>query len=100
MKHLIFAAAVMLSTPGLAEVGKPFEQIDLDRALPSLPDKVVAYERIPAERMPFEQSQLDRGVVGEPERVMLVQLGNTSYKSDEGSENVWANDHNFIAPAP
>jgi hypothetical protein len=34
-------------------------------------------------------------------RVQLVQMGNTSYKSDEGSqESPWANDHNFIAPAP
>jgi hypothetical protein len=104
MKRLIIATAIMLSTPALAEVGKPFEQVDLDRALPSIPDNVAVYERIPAERMPFEQSMLDRAILAEPERerVQLAQLGSTSYKSGEDSEqkNPWANDHNFIAPAP
>ena len=106
MKRLIFAATVvLLCTPALAQVGKPFEQLDLDRALPSLPERVVVYQRIPADRMPFEQSQLDRGITGEPpERVRLAQLGNISYKSDEDASEVtekpWANDHNFIAPAP
>jgi hypothetical protein len=105
MKHLIFAAAMALSAPGLAEVGKPFEQLDLDRALPqSLPERVVVHQRIPADRMPFEQSQLDRGITGEPERVMLAQLGNLSYRSAEepvegAAGNPWANDYHFIAPA-
>jgi hypothetical protein len=106
MKRLIIATAIMLSTPALAEVGKPFEQLDLDRALPSTPDNVAVYERIPAERMPFEQTMLDRAILGEPEpeRVQVAQLGSASYKSGEDSEssdkNPWANDHNFIAPAP
>jgi hypothetical protein len=101
MKRLIIATAILLSTPALAEVGKPFEQVDLDRALPSIPDNVAVYERSPAERMPFEQTMLDRAILGERERVQVAQLGSASYKSGEDSEkNPWANDHNFIAPAP
>jgi hypothetical protein len=101
MKRLILAAA-FLSTAALADAGKPFEQLDLDRALPtSLPDNVAAHEPIPRERLPYEQSQVDRGNIGQPERVQVVQTGNTSYKSDASAEeSSWATDHNFIAPAP
>ncbi len=107
MKRLIVATAVALSAPALAEVGKPFEQTELDRALPQIAVSVAGYEGISADRMPFEQSELDRRVTGEqPERVQLAQLGSASYKSAtddtsaEDAQNPWANDHNFIAPAP
>jgi len=99
MKRLIVAAALAVSGPVLADTVAPFEQNELDRALPSVPENV-AYGQIPAERMPFEQTQLDRGAIGEPERVQLASLGDTSYRSAEGSESPWANDHSFIAPAP
>lgn len=100
MKRLIVAVAVALSTaPALADVGAPFEQNELDRALPSVSETTAAYERISSDRMPFEQTQLDRGSIGSPEPVLVAQLGSMSYKSDEDSESVWATDHNFIAPA-
>lgn len=70
MKRLIVAVAIALSTaPAVA--GAPFEQTELDRALPSIGS----------------------------ERVLVAQMGGTSYKSDEGNGSVWATDHNFIAPA-
>lgn len=100
MKRLIIAAAIVFAGPALAESSAPFEQAELDRALPSVPASVTAYAPIAKERMPFEQSQLDRGAIGEPEEVQLTQVGTGSYKSAEPSESVWANDHNFIAPAP
>ena len=100
MKRIIVAVAFALSTvPALADVGAPFEQNELDRALPALTESVAAYEPISSERMPFEQTQLDRGSLGMPEPVLVAQIGGRSYKSDEGSESAWANDHNFIAPA-
>jgi hypothetical protein len=102
MKRLIAVLAIAVSSPILAEAGKPFEQVDLDRALPSSVSAYVGgYERSSAaDDMPFEQTQLDRGAIGESERVQLAQIGNASYKSDEGSESPFANDHNFVAPAP
>jgi hypothetical protein len=100
MKRLIVAVAIALSTaPALANVGAPFEQNELDRALPALPENVAAYETISSDRMPFEQSLLDRGSLGLPDHVMVAQIGGTSYKSDEESESAWATDHNVIAPA-
>jgi hypothetical protein len=100
MKRLIVAAAIALATaPALADVGAPYEQNELDRALPALPETVAAYESISSERMPFEVTQFDRGDLGASEPVRVAQIGNLSYKSDEGSESPWANDHNFISPA-
>ncbi len=99
MKHLIAAVALAVSaTTALAEVGAPFEQNELDRMLPTVPDNQASYRAIPASSLPFEQTQFDRGDSASPESVKLAQIGNASYKSDEGSESVWANDHNFVAP--
>jgi hypothetical protein len=102
MKRLVVAVALALSTaPALAEHrDTPFEQNELDRALPALPAGAAPHEPIPSERMPFEQSMLDRGHVGLPEPVLLASTGGTSYKSGEESESPWASDHNFISPAP
>ena len=101
MKRLIVAVAIALSSaPVLAEHrDSPFEQTELDRALPAVPENVTAHEPIASDRMPFEQSQLDRGILGTPEPVLLVQVGGLSYKSGEESESPWSADHNFIAPA-
>jgi hypothetical protein len=100
MKRLIVAVAIALFTaPALADVGAPFEQTELDRALPALPENPSTYESISSDRMPFEQAQFDRGDLGTSERVLVAQIGGMSYRSDEGRESVWATDHNFIAPA-
>jgi hypothetical protein len=100
MKRFIVAVAFALSAaPALANVGAPFEQNELDRALPNVPESVSTYEPIASDRMPFEQTQLDRAILGTPETVLLAAVGGMSYKSDEGGESPWASDHNFIAPA-
>jgi hypothetical protein len=100
MKRLIAAVALAVSAGAvMAETGAPFEQNELDRMLPSLPDNVASYSAIPASSLPFEQTQFDRGDSASPESVKLAQVGAASYKSDEGSESVWANDHNFVSPA-
>ncbi len=99
MKRFIVVVAIALSSaPAFADAGAPFEQNELDRALPNVPE-VTAYETISSESMPFEQTQLDRGVTGEPEKVQVATLGGMSYKSDEDGESPWTSDHNFIAPA-
>ena len=101
MKRLIVAIAIALSAaPALADTNGPFEQNELDRQLPALPDNVAAYEPSGRAGMPFEQTQFDRGDSASPESVKLAQIGTASYKSDENGESPWAMDHNFIAPAP
>jgi hypothetical protein len=100
MKRFIVVVAIALSSaPAFADVGAPFEQNELDRALPNVTENATTYEPISAERMPFEQTQLDRGILGEPDKVELAALGGMSYKSDEEGDSPWTNDHNFIAPA-
>jgi hypothetical protein len=100
MKRLIAAVAIALCTaPAFADVGAPFEQTELDRALPAVPENLAAYEPISSDRMPFEQTRFDRGDLGTPEHVQLAQIGGMSYKSGtEENESVWANDHSFVAP--
>jgi hypothetical protein len=84
MLGLIIAAVIVLAT--LGDVDAPLKQLDLDLALPPLPDNVAAYQPIPRERMRFEQNRLDRNAFSQPERVQLVRMGNNSYKSDAGFE--------------
>jgi hypothetical protein len=102
MKRLIAAVAFALcAAPAIADMGAPFEQNELDRTLPSLPENLSVYDSIASEHLPFEQTQFDRGyLAATPERVVVAQVGSTSYKSgaSEGAESVWEKDHNFIAP--
>lgn len=72
MKRLILAASIALSAAAFADSGKPFQQLDLDRALPNLPEQALQY------------AEVDRG-----SRVDA---------SSETTESPWAKDHNFIAP--
>jgi hypothetical protein len=81
MKRLITAlglSAVALSASAL-EVGKPYEQLDVDRALPNI--------NIPASNMQFAESE-NAGT-----RI-------DAYGHVESPESPFANDWNFIAPAP
>jgi hypothetical protein len=78
MKRFIAAVSLaVLAVPTFAaEMGAPFEQTELDRALPSISGENVRF-----------------AAVG----------GNSVSDASVGSEpagHVWANDHNFIAPAP
>jgi hypothetical protein len=100
MKRFIVVVALALSSaPAFADVGAPFEQNELDRALPNVSENIPAYEPTASDRMPFEQTELDRGILGEPDKVLVAALGGMSYGSDEEGDSPWTNDHNFIAPA-
>jgi hypothetical protein len=52
MLGLILAAVIALAM--LADVDAPFRQLDLDLALPPLPDNVAAYEPTLRERMAYK----------------------------------------------
>jgi hypothetical protein len=111
MKRLIATLCfAVLATPVLAENdGKPFEQLDLDRALPNIPEPVQAPAAYPfGGSAPYDQLAVDRAlpdiaVKGEPARSHVAASGST--RSDvelsteqESIESPWANDMNFIAP--
>lgn len=114
MKRLIAAvglSAVALSASAL-EVGPPFEQINLDRALPNIEFAPVE-PYVAGSRAPFEQLAIDRALPNLPSRnVQFAESAAGGTRSDASvgaeasaeaearAESPWANDWNFIAPAP
>ena len=104
MKRLIAAlslSAVALSASAL-EIGKPFEQLDLDRALPNI-EFAPVQEYVATSRAPFEQLNIDRALPNLPSHNVQYAGRDTGTRSDAyGHVEVsspWANDQNFIAPA-
>jgi hypothetical protein len=106
MKRLIVAATVVLSTAAFADGGKPFEQLDLDRALPQIEFAAVE-SRVADSRAPFEQVTIDRALPNLPAKAVQYAEIPGSTRSDASSapaespspaKSPWANDHNFIAP--
>jgi len=110
MKRLI--AAIGLSafawSASALEVGPPFEQLNLDRALPNI--EFASVEPYVADsRAPFEQLVIDRALPTLPSRNMqFAESAAGGTRTDASSateapapaESPWANDWNFIAPAP
>lgn len=89
MKRLITAVSfAVLAVPALA--AQPFEQTQLDRALPQIGENASAgATRQSAERgVPFEQTQLDRAPTD-----VNVQARNARVAAQP------VVDYNFIAPA-
>jgi hypothetical protein len=109
MKRLIAAVSfAILATPALAQNGKPFEQTDLDRALPDVAERTVSATEYRFDgSAPYEQLAVDRAVPAlRTERTQVASSGETrsdveiAVESTElGTASPWANDHNFIAPA-
>jgi hypothetical protein len=108
MKRLIAAlglTAVALSASAL-EFGPPYEQLNVDRALPQIEFAPVE-PYVADSRAPFEQLAIDRALPNLPSQAAQYAetAGAGSTRSDAGREEVsaespWANDHNFISPAP
>lgn len=104
MKRLITAlslSAVALSASAF-EIGKPFEQLELDRALPNIEFAPVE-EYVANSRAPFEQLAIDRALPNLPSHNVQYAETDTGTKSDAyghvETSSAWANDQNFIAPA-
>ena len=101
MKRLIAAVGltvVSLSASAL-EIGKPFEQLDIDRALPQIEFAPVA-DYVANSSAPFEQVNLDRALPNLPGlSVQYASTGATRSDASEAGESAFAHDHNFIAPA-
>jgi hypothetical protein len=112
-----FIAALSLtiaSTAALAETGKPFEQLDVDRALPNVSEhQVSAPVYMFGGSAPFEQLAVDRAqpniVAGESTRLAAlsgetrsdaeIAVATESSSEENGDTSPFANDWNFIAPA-
>lgn len=93
MKRLIVAAALAaLAVPAFAvETGKPFEQTELDRALPQINVPAPAQRSVDSASLPYEQAQVDR-------MLPSFDTGRTDTTVAGSSRSPWANDWNFIAP--
>jgi len=101
-----FIAAVALSSVALSasalEIGKPFEQLDLDRALPNIEFAPVG-EYVADSHAPYEQLVIDRALpnLGSKNAQFAAAAGSTRSDASTGevsAESPWANDWNFIAP--
>jgi hypothetical protein len=111
MKRLVAAVSfAVLAVPAFAETGKPFEQLDLDRALPEINFPLVEQRYVDARSLPYEQAQVDRELPSfHTDRVQVAAAAGTTatdasiasqtVESSSGAESPWANDWNFIAPA-
>jgi hypothetical protein len=101
MKRLILAASIAVSSVAFADSGMPFQQLDLDRALPQIQFAPVE-PYVAGPNAPYEQLTLDRSLPELPAKsVQYAEAGSGSRvdASTEAAESPWANDHNFIAPA-
>lgn len=78
MKRIIAAVSfALLASPAFAlDIGKPFEQLDIDRALPNISDNLPAFAAAGASTRSDSEIATQRNDAGSP----------------------WANDHNFVAP--
>jgi hypothetical protein len=94
----------VLATPAFADSGKPFEQLDLDRALPSIPEVVVRPTQYPVGgSAPYEQAEADRMLPNLPVQRSQVAASDSTRSDIELStgaaqESPWAKDFHFIAP--
>lgn len=106
MKRTLAALSLAALTLPAYSAGLPYEQVQIDRALPSIQFAPVAAQSL-GTAAPYEQVTIDRTLpeLASPNaRVAVASSGAT--RVDAGSDAVeaeaaavWANDHNFIAPA-
>ena len=111
MKRLIAAVSfAVLATPALAQSGKPYEQLDVDRALPKISFPALESRTVDVRSLPYEQTQVDRALPSfDAGRVQVaaasgatvsdVSIVSDAPESASTTHSPWANDWNFIAPA-
>jgi len=112
MKRLIVAAALAaLAVPAFAvEIGKPFEQTELDRARPEVNIPAPVQRSVDAASLPYEQVQVDRMLpTFDSNRVQFAAASGSTVSdaaiatetadASQPTQSPWANDWNFIAPS-
>jgi len=113
MKRLIAAVSLaVLAGPALSlEIGKPYEQVDVDRALPNIPEREVSATVYPLNgSAPYDQLAVDRAlpdiVVGGDRTQFAATAGetrtdaNADVSESRPAVSPFAHQHDFIAPAP
>jgi hypothetical protein len=106
---------VARGTAVLAQTGKPFEQLDIDRAFPNIPEHAASATVYPlGGSAPYEQLLVDRAlpevVADEPTRLAAaagetrsdaeIAVDEETAVEEQATVSPFANDWNFIAPAP
>ena len=104
MKRTLAALAISLVAlnANALEVTAPYEQLNIDRALPNI-DFAPVQAYVADARAPFEQLAIDRALPNlRGQNVQFASTGGTrsdASAADEASVgSPWANDQNFIAP--
>src|SRR5689334_6995018 len=98
MKRLILAASIALSTAAFADNGKPFEQTELDRALPPIEFAAVAPYHA-GSNAPYEELVIHRMLPNLPVKASQYAEVDTGTRVDaapEATESPWAKDYHFI----
>jgi hypothetical protein len=95
MKRFIAALSLSVaSTAVLAQNGKPFEQLDIDRALPNVPERVESMPDVVAD----EPTRL-AAAPSETRSDAEIAVDETTGVEEQAAESPFANDWNFVAPA-
>ena len=106
-RHIVAIALAALAVPALAaEIGAPYDQLEIDRQLPNIEFAPVDAHVADA-RAPYDQLAVDRALPNLPAKsTQFAEFsggGNTatdaSAASEVPQESPWANDYHFIAPA-
>ena len=105
MKKLIVAVSFAVLSTSVLATGMPFEQVDLDRQMPNIPESRKTGVDYPfGGTAPYDQLVVDLALPNVDVRgdsSLVAAGGNTrsdvELSAAEGS--AWSNDHNFIAPA-
>ena len=102
---LIAITLAALASPALAlEVGPPYEELAIERALPSIEFAPVG-QYAADKRAPYEELAIERMLPDLPARATQFAGARGETRTDAGPDNgspapsPWANDWNFIAPA-
>ena len=92
MKAFIAALSLTIASTGaLAEFGKPFEQLDIDRALPNVSERQTS--------TPAGESTRLAALSGETRSDAEIAVATESSSEENGDTSPFANDWSVIAPA-
>jgi hypothetical protein len=100
----VFGFSLLALSASAADYGRPFSQLDIDRALPNV-DFAPVERYVPDARAPYEQLAVDRALPHLPSTVVqfAASAGNTlndASATDQASvESPFVHQHDFIAPA-
>ena len=107
MKRTFAALAISLFALNAAavEITAPYEQLNIDRALPNI-DFPAVPPYVADSRAPFEQLAIDRALPNlSGQNVQFASTGSTRSDassvdelSAQSAQSPWANDEHFIAP--